>query len=330
MNRTHTHSIPRVYWIFTALLTVAAAAVGGIAVWLAFDAQTGYFTPGVWPILMTVLIVVAAVGAVVAPCLTLRQATPSLRALSDASVGTRCLSFLLAADALFYGLMTLIAPPAVTVEAEKFITASGVTAIGAAVYFVWAAMPTLKKHGTALLLLGFLPVAWSISVIALTYFDLATPMNSPIKLTTQFGFAALMLLITTELRLHLGEPAPRLAMAVRGLTAFLCISGGATLTVTVHALTGKETLCHGATLLLVGLYALLRMADDAFHPLPMEEETPHIPTEADVAVVADTPGEGEADATTPDDDEDDATNATDTNTSDKDAADTDAADADEV
>lgn len=283
MNRSNTTVLPKVYGGLTAVLALAAAIVGGIAMGVGFDPAVGYFAPGILTVLMTVLAVLAAVGAIVLPCLTLRASSlPSPRALAAAPVATRCLGLLLALQAGLYGVITL-GVHARQADTSAFVLAGAVAAIGSAAYFFFAAGKGAAAHPSISLILGLCPVVWGFAVIADTYFDMTVTMNSPIKLAIQFGFACLMLLMTAELRLHLGEPAPRLAMAIRGMTSFVGIGGGAVLILSIGQLHDAVVLSHGISLLLVGLYALARMIDDAFCPLPLSDGAAVETTAADVA-----------------------------------------------
>ncbi len=264
----HTSTLRRVHWILTAVLSLAAAVIGGCAMWTSFDAEIGYFDPGVLSTAMPVVAALAVVAAVLPPLLIKRKAILPACPPADAPIATRCLSFLLAFQAAFYGISTCIRRPPLP-DTSTFVLVGALGAIGAALYFVFSALRISARWSSIVApLLGLCPIVWGVSIIGETYFDMTVTMNSPIKLATQFGFATLMLIMTAEIRLYLREPASRLAMAIRGLTAFVGLGAGTMLIVSIGVLRDFTQLLHGVSLLLIGLFALVRLADDAFAPLP--------------------------------------------------------------
>lgn len=279
MDRPHTLVLCKVYWCFTALLALATAVIGGVAMILDFDLPAGgYFDSHASVALLLIPTILMAIGAVLAPCLTLRSDTELfMRPVAASSVATRCLSLLIAGQTIVSGVLTLIggsSDPATS----SYAWFGAVAAIASAVYFAFSITKAAASHTSAIVLLGLLPIAWSLLVIADTYFDMSSAANTPITLATLFGFACVALLMTTELRIFLYEPAPRMAMGLRGMVSFIGISAGTMLIFSVYHFHDATILGRGITLLLAGLFALVRMAEDAFHPLPADDPTDDVPS----------------------------------------------------
>ena len=74
--------------------------------------------------------------------------------------------------------------------------------------------------------LGFLTAAWAILCLADLYFDLLTPMNSPVKTIMEFAFLSVALLAITELRFLYDKAHPRMAAAVYGIAAYFTLTAG--------------------------------------------------------------------------------------------------------
>jgi hypothetical protein len=153
------------------------------------------------------------------------------------------------------------------------------TTLPASVYFFLSAK-SRGRYSNGLALAGFLPVLWSATAIAETYTDLFTAMNSPVKITLQFGFIGFMLIMVTELRFRLGKAAPRLALALFSIGTFLCLNGA--LPLILGAVAGKIShvphIAYAAALLVCGLYGGYILLHFTHAPAtPSAEDTPPAP-----------------------------------------------------
>ena len=74
----------------------------------------------------------------------------------------------------------------------------------------------MRKHSSALTVLGFAPILSCILLNAYYYFDLSFEMNTPVKMTLQVSLILIMLCYTGELRFLLGRSLPQLYLILHG------------------------------------------------------------------------------------------------------------------
>ncbi len=281
MNRTQT--VTKIYLIIIAVSALAAAVCGSVAMWTSYDTAIGYLNVSPLSTALAVIAAVAVVAMVVLPFFIPRGGLSAPAPLHEAPLTTRILRFLVAASAIVGGIMSWLsrtqAPTAFGVEnaalVDKLHLWSVIFSILAAAYFILICFPAIGKRPTVSLLLGFLPIIWAFLIIGATYFDMTVTMNSPSKLAIQFGYAAIMLVMTTEQRLHLGEFAPRLALTLHGLAVLVCLSAGCMMTLSLGVTQDTATFGLALPLFFFGLYACKRLVDSTRSPhVPSDGETP--------------------------------------------------------
>ncbi len=214
--------LPRLCFFTSTGLGVIGAALHTVCMLTQYEASLGYFKDGVLPLLLSILysiaIPVTVVMALLIPKGTLGR---ELRAPHRAPIAY-VLGLILAAFTVF----SLITSYSVLfTKAGGMRTALTLCGLLAATYFVLSA----SRHGTfrgGLIWLGFLPIAWCLLAIAVTYSDPYVPMNSPLKASIQMGLLGFMLIMTAEMRYRLGKPLPRGAVALTGIGVFLTLTAG--------------------------------------------------------------------------------------------------------
>lgn len=244
--------LPRFCFWLTVALTLAGISVRSIAMFTCFDAEIGYFNPGILPTLADILYPVAVAAAVVTACLIPKDTLPT-----ELNHQPRFPAALLMGCALaaFFATGMILSLTKFNGYDGELLLLPIATALPASLYFFC----TLNRNGRysdGLALAGFLPVLWSATAIAETYTDLFTAMNSPVKITLQLGFVGFMLILVAELRFRLGKAAPRLALALFSIGTFLCLNGAFPLVLSAFA--GKiphaPHVAYAAALLICGLY----------------------------------------------------------------------------
>ncbi len=212
MNRTHT--LPRLTFLVSAGLTCTAVVLRTAAFFTHFDADVGYFDRTILPLIDKILSLLALVAPIACAI-----AIPKGDLHARADGGKRALIALapLCGFLLFICLMFTHAGWV----SDKLLLFSVILAIGGAAYFLGVLLD--MKDQNLLSLLGFLPVLWGITAVAHTYSDPYVTLNSPIKLSIQFGALGLMLAMTAELRCRLGKAAPRVYLALHCIGMFFCL-----------------------------------------------------------------------------------------------------------
>ena len=74
-----------------------------------------------------------------------------------------------------------------------------------------------KSDSTSVAIAGLGTIIGSALLCAHVYFDMSIEMNAPVKMIVQCGLLSAMILFTTELRLPLGKPLPKLTLALSNL-----------------------------------------------------------------------------------------------------------------
>lgn len=97
-----------------------------------------------------------------------------------------------------------------------------IAAIPASVYFIITALSSKPKRNV-LMLCCFSTIIWATVYLMSIYFDMSSPLNSPIRILNQLALITIMLYFTFEARYLLGKPKPRLYFPA-ALLAMLFIS----------------------------------------------------------------------------------------------------------
>lgn len=268
--------LPRFCFWLTVALAAGSVALRSVAMLVCFDSELGYFNPGILPVLADILYPLAVTSAILIAFLVPKGSLPT--ELNDRPHRPAALTMGCALVAFFLTGMLLSLLKLADYQAKLLILPIA-TALPASVYFFLSAK-SRGRYSNGLALAGFLPVLWSATAIAETYTDLFTAMNSPVKITLQFGFIGFMLIMVTELRFRLGKAAPRLALALFSIGTFLCLNGA--LPLILGAFAGKIShvphVAYAAALLICGLYGGYMLLRFTHAPAaPSAEDTPPAP-----------------------------------------------------
>lgn len=194
--------ILKIYTIIFAILTVACVALRFVAVSTVYDADIGYYKTGaVAPTVLHVLCFVSfALAMSIIPLLpkkTLPDALPCGLPVR-ASAAIQLVFALGMAAYLIYPAFT----GGVKVSAVSIICV--IAALFSTVYFalVMAGKAVPEKKNSALF--GYTVIVYVLMMLANSYFDFYTTMNSPNKLITQIALMSIMVALLFEMRAILG------------------------------------------------------------------------------------------------------------------------------
>lgn len=232
-------------------LTLLAFLLRTLALFLAFDAEIGYFTTNIASrrSLVYLLYVIETFGAAAAfaPLFSLRRGElPTDRApLSKVgSVGAGLCALLFAAAAVF--LLTKVS--SLPCPALLTVLAAICLAVGAA-YFVLQFLGKADKAPAY----GFGVIFASALLLSITYFDRYTPMNAPHKVALHLCLLSVMLFMLYELRALIGRPMPRALLVTSAICFFLCTVIGASDLIAFAARIYTDPLYFVIDLLVTGL-----------------------------------------------------------------------------
>lgn len=292
MERKH---LSRLYFWLTAALCLLGTLLRAVCMLTRYDATIGYFDQGFLPTASYVLYFVTVIAMIVGALLLPKDSIhPTLHTPYRAPFAY-AVGLTLAAFVAVYTALSLIP------SRDALFTAAGVTelvltlsALAATVYFPLTAL----RHGQyrdGLVFVGFLPLLWCMSAIAVTYSDPFVTMNSPIKVSLQMGLLGFMLILVAELGCRLGKPVSRKAIALTGIGTYLALNASLPLLVTASVSPALVyTLC-AVVLLAVGLYGGYMLfcygygpADQACAAEADSEKEAEADSEAEVEAEADT------------------------------------------
>ena len=220
-----------------ALLAVVGVVLRTAALFTVYDSDIGYYqTSAVLPDIFHI-VCIAAVAFAALSILFLPEkaafdyAPPSSMpsfvrggaafaiVASSAYVGYVCLGLL--GDRAIYTSVTTGAGTIV----EKFAAILGFASI---IYFALV-LAGKAEEGEKHVYFGYCVILFVLMILAKTYFDFYTTMNSPNKLLLQISFMSIMLYMLYELRFPIGSGSPRgywaISLAAFYLTAVCSIPG---------------------------------------------------------------------------------------------------------
>ena len=242
--------ISRLYFLLTAAFCFVGVALRAVCMLTQFDKVVGYFNRGFLSVADTVLYFIAVISGIVGACLLPKRDLP-------VTLRTPCRAPLAYAVGLALVAFTAIS---LMVSYEAYLTTKTIadwllviSALPAAAYFLISA----RLHGIyrdAVTFVGFFPILWSASAVAITYSDPFVAMNSPIKVSIQMGLLGFMFIMLPELNCRLGKPVSRKAIAMTAIGTYAALVSSLPLLLSAWispALT--YTLC-AIVLLAVGLY----------------------------------------------------------------------------
>lgn len=250
MNRTRL--IPRLCFGLTVALTLVAMLTRTVAFFTHFDADVGYFDHTWGPRLYTILAFLAVICPIVCGFLCPKEGLST-----SLEQGHRhFVAFLLLLAFLLFPFLLLAEKG---LQSGKWMNVAMILSLGSTVYACLVLFQVKAKQWVALA--GFLPIFWSIILIAQTYTDPYITMNSPVKLSMQFGAIGLMLGLCAELRFHLAKPTPRVYMVGHCVAIFFCLNASLPYLIVRAAGQLEYPLYHlwAIVLLCAGLYFLARL-----------------------------------------------------------------------
>lgn len=219
-----------------ALLAILVTAVRTLALFLAFDEDIGYFTPGKWPVIFLYIseglaIVLAALLFFLSEKNTGEAAPAVLSPAPSIAVGAGASALLALACAC-----TLLATIGKSSAPRVLVFLAVICgAVGAGYFVCHAIAPFRRVQAETAAVFGFLAIPALAMFLAVTYFDRYTQMNAPHKVALQACFLAAMLALLMEIRVSLGKGGERARAAFCALAATLCAAVGISDTVAFFA-----------------------------------------------------------------------------------------------
>lgn len=245
-----------------------------------FDKQIEYFDTSLPSVLHTVLCFAAVILPVICMCCTPKD-TLTVPLPSDSRDLTALLPL---AGFTFFAVMcagnlSLFSDMKLRPEGSPNAVSTAVViliicAVGGIAY-AFGSLAGMKNR-TGLAAIGFLPIIWGIVLVAASYLDQYTAMNSPLKIGLQFGTLSVMLALTAELRCLLDKAAPRAYVVLTGIAAFFCLDNGISYTVAaaVNAVKDRPLYLYTSVLhITLGLYFAIRLVRCLLPYLHRKEET---------------------------------------------------------
>ena len=262
-------TMPRLCLIISLALAVIGAALRTVCMFCCFDADPGYFSPGILPTLSNILYFVAVSAAVVCAVLTPKGQLPTELHIPHRAPVSILLGVALAA---FTVVSLLIWFPA---RKSDLMLAPAILGLLASTYYILSYNRD-GRYPDWLSLVGYLPALWSISAVAETYFDPYTVMNSPVKISLQMGFLGFAFICLAELRFRVGRAIPRYSLALLSIGSFTCLVGSVPTLIATGAqiLRSLPHLLYAVVLLFAGLYGFYTLLHLTYAPATEADEAP--------------------------------------------------------
>ncbi len=274
----------RLYFWVTVCVCLLGVALRTVCMLTQYDAAIGYFERGFWPVASDALYFLAAAAAAIGAWLLPRASLTAVPSTPYRPPFAYLTGVLLAAFAV---CLSVTSRAALFTKSGAALTALVCLSVASLLYF----FITGHRHGPfrdALTSLGFLPILWSMSAIAVTYTDPYVAMNSPIKVSLHMGLLGFMLIMLGELGCRVGKPVSRKTVTITAIGVFAALNASVPLIAAARVNTASlYTLCAGV-LLAAGLYggymlfcythgpvALDKSADESDTP----SDTPADPTD---------------------------------------------------
>ena len=263
----------KVYLYSCVILSIIAMLVSSICYITAFDTSEGYFyakapLPYVFIVLCVLAVVWFASSLFTVPKNELNGASPTTVTVNIASAPLFACSATLGIIMtvsyfvlIFHGqnFFTELFP-SYKINHSLLLLVAGIFLLVSAAYYavLWF---NQDRHGEINALIGFSLPLGALLLIAVTYFDLHTTMNSPVKMSFQIAMIAFMIFSMYELRIALGKPKPRAYFFSAMVTVLL--TGTASFPQILAFIFGKLTntayLLYSIFALCVFIYVLARL-----------------------------------------------------------------------
>ena len=257
----------KIYLYALLALTVLCVVLGTLSYLYSFNASIGYFDASALSLAFAAVCVITVVGALaiffIIPRKTIDGAAPNKPAAVVSGIPLCAVSALLGIFLLISSCFVLPFGPKLHIlhGPTKYMTViGGILLLISAVYFAMLHRDQERKS-EAKALPGFAVPLACVLLVAITYFDLEEPMNSPFKMHFQFAMLAFAAFSLCELRVPLKKPVPRLYPAL-GIISVLC-SGIASIPQIVAIMTEKANekiyLYYGIFSLCIFVYTVARL-----------------------------------------------------------------------
>ena len=241
--------LPPLQWL--SFLSALIAALLQIPAWLLdFEAGSNYFVPGaLLPKLALLFALLSFILGLVASCTAKKQDLTAdyptnLRKLHlFPAIGLSCALIGLAIKLLERALEIWGHHTDGTRFLMEFLNIGTIAGVFAPLLLIFAVSYCLnwafskKCSQTGILLQGFCAMIGCALMVVHIYFDFSVEMNAPVKMILQGGGLSAMILFTTELRLPLRKPLPRLLLILSNLLISAASLG--VIAIPVAFLTGK-------------------------------------------------------------------------------------------
>ncbi len=236
-------------YLYSSLALIALSVIFGTLSYLfSFDQSIGYFDISALSVIFDIICALTVIGAFailfLVPRNTIDGASPNtLSAVFSAiPLCAMCLALgiFVGAAGIFNQRGSFFADyfPTYIGSNKYLLLAGGILLLISAIYFALLATDR-SRTSEPRAMLGFAVPLACVMLVAITYFDLFVPMNSPLKMGSNFSMLAFAAFSVCELRVPLKKPYPR-AYLLFGVIAALC-SGTASIPQIVAFLSGKIT-----------------------------------------------------------------------------------------
>jgi hypothetical protein len=225
-TETKTSVMPRLYFIITAFLSAAAGLLQAYLFLVYYDGELNLYKTGTrLPEIFYICVLICALFCASSYFIFKKNGGPANlpqagRVITFTAVLSGLLllfSALFSAYYYFKGFYTGITP----LRAAAYIAA-----VPASFYFIITAMSRSPKRNITVLL-GISTIIWAALYLMCIYFDMTSPLNSPIRILNQLSLITIMLYFTFEVRYLLGIPRPKLYFPTALLAVlFISISSG--------------------------------------------------------------------------------------------------------
>lgn len=283
MTQNNKTKLPRVFFVITLIFAAAAAAGQTVVSLLHYDEALDLFDAGTNA--PTILYAAVLIMCIAAGCsifavrddmlIDTMQTSDRLTAFTALLAGFQLFAAA-ALNTLYYikGAYTLA-----TTFRGYFRVAALVAAVLAGCYFIVTALGRVKSGAAQFF--GFFVIIWAALYLMSIYFDMESPLNSPVRILNQLALIGIMLAFLYEQRWLIDRPQPRIGFTVTLiaiiLVALSSVSDIILVLMGVRA-NGKDTVFR-ITEAAIMLYMIARMRQmlwgkaEAAAPEPVCEDT---------------------------------------------------------
>ena len=239
------------------LLTLIAMVIRTLCFFFAFDSEIGYYKEGFLPSLLTGFCVLSAL-LFISAFVKIKKDTISGTGREN-NLLLKCASGVVVALSLY----SLIAYSGEILYANKGIVAllGIVGALMSVAYFAYNYLSGDNSQRATQAVFGFGVIIVAVIVVFVSYFDVYSLMNSPIKVNLHIALLSLMLFVLNEIRAFAGEINK--GFYVFSLTTATFFSGVSSIPTIVYCFSKSENikyLPHNVVLAGVFFYLVARLA----------------------------------------------------------------------